>query len=98
MREYIIRKDDGLKVKLVFSIYGSFQDVRFSCDISYCEKRKRTYVNIINTDDYSWRGLNNSEKREFKINERRKYISDYDFETYLNNFIQDIKPNINEVM
>lgn len=89
---------DGTKIKLYFSIYSSFNNVpEFSCRISVCEPKKRTFRDIINTDDFSWRKLNNLEKHQYKLSKRRELISDEDMNKYLQEYVLSIIPHVNNI-
>ena len=96
--EKILKLSDGRKVKLYFSIYSSFSNApEFSCRISICEPKKRTFRDIINTDDYSWRKWDNLEKHQYKLSKRRELISDEDMQKYLHEYILSITPFIENI-
>ena len=96
--EKILKLSDGRKVKLYFSIYSTLSNnPEFSCHILICEAKKRTFRDIVNTDDFSWRKLNNLEKHQYKLSKRRELNSDEDMQKYLHEYILSITPSVENI-
>ena len=96
--EKILKLSDGRKVKLYFSIYSALSNnPEFGCSILICEAKKRTFRDIVNTDDFSWRKLNNLEKHQYKLSKRRELISDEDMQKYLHEYILSITPYVENI-
>lgn len=96
--EKLIKLSDGRKVRLYFSIYSSCNNVpEFSCRISICKPRKRTFRDIINTDDFSWRKLDNLGKHQYKLSKRKELISDEDMNKYLQEYVLSIIPHVDNI-
>lgn len=96
MKEQIIKLKDGRRLKLVFNAYSSVQDLIWKYDLSVCQKGKRTFIDIINTDDYAWRCMNNLEKAKDKHIKRLELINDNDFGKYVDIYLNSIKPSIED--
>lgn len=63
--ELILKRPDGSKVKIIVRFYElSRNDYRYMVDVLSCEKGKRTFVSVVNTDDYEYRAQSFPEGRE----------------------------------
>lgn len=90
-----IKLEDGRRVELTFSCHSSMRELSFYYTVRVCEKRKRTFIDIVDSNNYVWRKMTNEEKRLDKQAKRRELISDEDFQKYLDKYIGSLKPDIN---
>lgn len=76
--EKIIKREDGSKVKISISFYSdSFrpESDKYRVAVQTCAKRKRTWINVTNSDDYSYRCLSMDERSKFAKEKQLEYVS-----------------------
>lgn len=55
--EKILKRKDGTRVKIYISVSLSFDGIVYRSDVRICEKGKRTWKPVTDSDSYSYRKL-----------------------------------------
>lgn len=66
--EKVIKRDDGTRVKIIVDLTSSrFGDVPLAWDanVMYCEKGKKTWQLVYDSDSFNYRRLSMDERRQF---------------------------------
>lgn len=76
--EKIFKRVDGSKVKLIVKLILEWTDYsaadwKFAC--FHCAQRKRTWVDVVNTDSYQWRRLSQDDRRKSESRDVLKYVT-----------------------
>lgn len=64
--EKIFKREGGNRVKIVAEYIQGHRIKSYSFYVLTCEKRKRTWKGIVDSDCYSFRALSMSERAEYK--------------------------------
>lgn len=64
--EKIFKRQDGLKVKVMVTLRLDRGGIDWSVDAATCRPPKRTWTNVVDTNDYSYRKLSMEERRQFE--------------------------------
>ena len=62
--EKIYRREDGSRVKVVVNPWIDYNDVKYRLDVYTSQPRKRTYINVEDTNDFTWRRLSMEDRRK----------------------------------
>ncbi len=76
--EETLKRQDGSKVSIRVSFFlDSYSEhpANYSCEVSVCEPKKRTFKPILSTNDYSYRKLDLNERQEYKTREQLKFVT-----------------------
>ena len=73
--EKIIKRPDGSSVKINLSLWIDFRDTVYNIDLSYLPAGKRKWLSVGDDGDYSWRKLNHTERKEYRMNEYLQHVS-----------------------
>lgn len=74
--EKILRREDGSRVKICVELFEvSHQRMEYRFSVQTCGKGKRTWNDCVDFDDFRYRALSMSERREFEIAESMEIIS-----------------------
>lgn len=92
--EIIIKRADGSKVKLTVSLGIDFLGpVSWGISAYVCEPNKRTFLNVLDTDDYAYRRLNPKERNEFHAVKIKEVVSDDEILAAKVSLWESIKPS-----
>lgn len=98
--EKIIKRKDGTRVSI--DITGSVDfmrnDASWRFTIATCAKGKRTWVPVVDTQDYNFRRLSSGEKVQFKINESLKVVSRDEIETAMLECWEKMRPSVKQIL
>lgn len=75
--EKIFKRVDGSKVKLTAKLASwlAHSEAVWRFDCHHCAQRKRTWVDVVDTDSYPWRRLSTDEKRKSEMRDVLKYVT-----------------------
>jgi len=75
--EKIFIRDDGHRHKVCVSMWTSNynEPVRWDFSVWECKPKKRTWINVVNTDNYDYRKLNMEERVEYEKQLSLCYVS-----------------------
>jgi hypothetical protein len=76
--EKIFKRVDGSKVKLTAKLaieWTSYSQPRWKFECHHCAQRKRTWVDVVDTDSYQWRRLSPEERLKSEMRDVLKYVT-----------------------
>ena len=76
--EKIFNRVDGSKVKLTARLaieWASYSQPRWKFECRHCAQRKRTWVDVVDTDSYQWRRLSQDERLKSEMRDILKYVT-----------------------
>jgi len=93
--EEILRRDDGSRVKIILELWTpSFGEAEYRFHVQTCDKGKRTWRGLVNSDNYSYRTLGMEERRSFHTAECMKIITDVELLDAKMKMWESFKPRI----
>jgi len=90
--EKTFKREDGTKIKLFVSVYKSSipsEPPMKSIEVSRCEKGKRTYYNVHETD-YTYRSLSFPEREAHKLSAQLQHVTRYEINSLLRECVEEI--------
>ena len=90
----IFKREDGSKVELTASLFVDHigQEARWSFTVAIQPPRKRTWFGVFDTNDWNYRKLAMSERRDFEINKYLNYVSPAEILEVQTELWEKIKP------
>ena len=68
----IFVRADGKRVRVTVTIRGTFSwEIWYDFEVDYVQKGKRRWMSAVNHDDYSWRHLDQDQRR---VEDRRRML------------------------
>jgi hypothetical protein len=93
--EEILKRDDGSRVRIVVELYTpSFGEAEYRFHVQTCAKGKRTWKGVVDNNSYAYRCLTMEKRRELKIAEYMKVISDAELLNAKMKMWESFKPEI----
>lgn len=74
--EKIIKREDGSRVRIIASIYNSYQKIKYETCVHICEKGKRTWRGVYDTDNFMYRRLNTEDREKFILEAQLKAVTE----------------------
>ncbi len=89
-----IRRVDGTRVKITAQLYIEISGgVKYSFSVFTRAPRKRTWVNAVNHDDYTWRRLSHAEREAEDTRLKLLHVTAEEVQQAYLNLWQSIRPN-----
>ncbi|MCK4704592.1 MAG: hypothetical protein KAT90_03850 [Gammaproteobacteria bacterium] len=93
--EEILKREDGSRVKIVVELFEpSHRTFEYRFHVYTCKKGKRTWMGLVDSNNYSYRTLGMKECREFEIAESMKIITDDELLNAKLSLWESLKPKI----
>lgn len=90
--EKIYRRDNGSRVKVVVHPWMDFNKMVYRVDVYTAAPRKRTYLNVEDSNDFRWRRLSMEDRRKDTFNKQMEVISKDEYNQCLNLAWEEFKP------
>lgn len=98
--EKIFKRYDGSKIKLIvefFTTNYSSDPAKYKVEVYKCAPNKRTYYNVIDSDDYRWRDLSMVERSIANMNKSFEYITRQELQKACNECLELCRPSVNNI-
>ena len=91
--ETIIKREDGSRLQIYVTVHlDTIKGAVYEVLLYRCEKGKRTFVNVIDSDNYTWRKMSVEDKAIHKQETFAKYLSLEEIQTAKEELWQKLKP------
>lgn len=90
--EKIYRRDNGLRIKVIVNVSLYRGEMHYRVDVYTAQPKKRTYLNVQNTDDYSYRSLSMDDRRTSTFQKQLETITQYEYNECLKLAWDELKP------
>jgi len=88
----IIKREDGSRVQINVVFLADLHNPIWKFSVSFCESRKRKFVPVINTDDYTYRRMTTSQRTNFNLAESLKLVSKDEIEAAMLELWEKVRP------
>lgn len=92
--EKVFKREDGSKIKLGISLYSNLGSIDRNIYVYICEKNKRTFRDVHNSDDYSWRALNPEDRKAHILKTQLQYVTVEEINQLCRDLTEDIYAKI----
>lgn len=94
--EKIFKNDDDSRVKVIIEMFSHFnKKPTYRVSAYTCQKGKKTWVNVINTESFAYRNLSIIERAKFYRDECTKIVGADRITETANELWNAIKPDLN---
>lgn len=90
--EKVIRSDNGDKFKITVNVLTSSNDIIYRVGLKTKKFRKKSWVDVLNTDDYKYRCMSIEERQKFENDLYIKTVGKESLESALYDAWQQLKP------
>lgn len=94
------RKEDGTRVRIQLYLFFDYKNIRYRIsDIQYYEPRKRTWKSLEASfrDNFSYRKLNQDERRKYKIEKYIAFVGKDMLKEAIMSAWENLKPDMKEI-
>lgn len=92
IHEKIIKRADGSRVMIEVSLICDFLNYKYNFKVFYCEPRKRSFLALINRDDYSYSKLPPEEREKYCYDKYLNYVSEEEIHQAKTEIWEKLKP------
>jgi hypothetical protein len=92
IHEKIFVRESGAKVKITVWLTVDYRDTTWRVDVETCQPKKRTWVNVYSTDDYSFRKLSPEDRRKFIEEKQMAVITTEELQEVKTELWMNLKP------
>lgn len=73
--ERTIKRDDGNKVKITASLRIDHRDTTWIIDVEVCEPGKRTWIDVVDHDSYTYRRMNMKDREAYEYQRQLLHVT-----------------------
>jgi len=91
-KEKILRRDDGLRVKVISKLIQYSNKAEYKQYVLVCQKRKRTWISPTDTNNYTYRRLSMEDREKRRVAEMKEFVSETELSCALVELWENLKP------
>jgi hypothetical protein len=73
--EQILKRDDGVRIKITVTVHIGRNKPVYDYNVERCEKGKRKFKSVVDTDDWTYRSLPQGLRQNFEKVENYKHVT-----------------------
>lgn len=92
--EKTLKRPDGSRIRIAVGLYVSSSDQGVNISVYLSPPGKRTFTDVHNRDDYSWRRLGSKDRAIAVLQTQLQFVSLDEINTVINELIENLKQKI----